>query len=291
MNSKERNTKRIIITSVLTILCSVAFVIAFHAVMPASADVEKLDSVLVTHFGFPFVAVSYFAMLYTQCTVVVIYFCNKTKISNLQTGIRFGLSFALINMVGMQELMVESSPFAQYGFEYIKYQFFMGVGDAIPLFILCMVIALFTVKNSVKEGKVPKMKMAEKLYAIGIISISFLLERTVGYETGIIQSNCDIYMAPCYIWTALFGITLGCIYTILYPVLYNEQKWIHVPIGLALSIGLNWIIFNSFIGLIMKGTMSDVLLRSGLDVMVLFIASYIIGRIFFTQEHLPKINA
>ncbi len=279
MNPKETSTKGIIITSVLTILCSAAFTIAMHAIMPASVDVGRLDSVLVTLFGFPSVAVGYFLILYTQCTFSVRYICNKSKVSNLQTGIRFGLSFALIYLFGMQELMVESSPFTTYGFEYIKYQFFMGAGDAIPVFMLCTVIALFTIKNSAKEAKVKNIKMAEKLYAISIIATSFLIERTVGYETGIINSNCDTYMVPCYIWTALFGIILGYIYTILYPVLFSERKWIHVPIRLTLTIGLNWIIFNSFIGLIMKGTMSDVLLRSGLDVMVLFIASCIMGRI------------
>ncbi|MDD4347384.1 MAG: hypothetical protein PHZ11_11025 [Desulfitobacteriaceae bacterium] len=49
-----------IITSILTILCSAAFTIAIHAIMPASVDVGKLDSFLVTLFGFPIVAASYF---------------------------------------------------------------------------------------------------------------------------------------------------------------------------------------------------------------------------------------
>ena len=125
MKSKERSTKSAIIASILTILGSVAFAIAVHAIMPASADEARLDSSLVMLLGFPCVAASYFVVIYTQCTIAVRYIGNRTRASNLQTGIRFGLSFALINLFGMQEVMVEASPFAKYGFEFIKYQLFM----------------------------------------------------------------------------------------------------------------------------------------------------------------------
>jgi len=50
MYPEKMNTK-IIITSILTILCSAALTIAFHAIMPASVDVGQLDGVLVTLFG------------------------------------------------------------------------------------------------------------------------------------------------------------------------------------------------------------------------------------------------
>ncbi len=278
MKSQERRTTSILITIVLTILGSAVFAIAVHAIMPASVDAARLNSSLVMLWGFPCVAASYFVVLYTQCTVAVRYIGNRTRVSNLQTGIRFGLSFSLIYLFGMQEIMVEASPFAKYGFEYIKYQFFMGAGDAIPVFILCMIIALFTVKKNAQEDEVQDMKTTERFYAIGIIAISFLVERTVAYETGIIQSGCALYTVPCYLWTALFGIILGSIYTVLFPVLSSERNSIQVPVRFILTIGLNWIIFNSFIGLIMKGTITDVLLRSGLDVMVLFIATFIIGK-------------
>lgn len=185
----------------------------------------------------------------------------------------------------MQEVVVESSPFTTYGFEFIRYQLFMGLGDAVPAFVLCMVIALFTTKNDFKEALFQKIKWTQRLYAISIIAISFLIERTVAYETGIISSNCDTYMVPCYIWTALFGIVLGYVYTILYPVLFHKEKWIHIPIRFILIIGVNWIIFNSFIGLIMKGAMPEMLLRSGLDVTTLFIAACIIGRFIIKTDN------
>ncbi|NLW90998.1 MAG: hypothetical protein GXY34_05300 [Syntrophomonadaceae bacterium] len=274
-----RTSAKSLMVSILAILCSVAITIAAHAILPASVDGGLLDSALVMLWGFPIVAVSYFLILYTQCTVAVRYIGNRTKSSPWQTGIRFGLAFGLIYLLGMQEIMVDSSPFSTYGFEYIKYQFLMGIGDAIPVFMLCVAIALFTIKQVANQPMVSKINMKERLLAVSVIAVLFLIERTAGYETGIIQSSCATYTVPCYIWTALLGIVLGYIYTMLYPVLSGEEKWIHVPVRFSLIIGLNWIIFNSFIGLIMKGAMPDALLRSGLDVAALFIASCIIGRL------------
>lgn len=141
-----------------------------------------------------------------------------------------------------------------------------------------IVIALLTIKYNDEFMAAIITKVTETVCAVGVIAVSFLVERTIGCETGIIQSNCDIYPVPCYIWTALFGVVFGYIYAILRPVLFSERRLIHLPIEFSLIIGFNWILFNSFIGLIMKGTMPGMLLRSGLDVIVLFIASYIVER-------------
>jgi hypothetical protein len=278
-------TTKILLISLLTIFCSATFAIIVHAIVPANVDVGKFDGVLVKLFGFPIIAVSYFLILYIQCTIAVRYICKRTKVSNMQTGIRFGLSFALIYLFAMQEVLVKSSPFTKYGIEFIRYQFFMGLGDAIPVVVLCIVIALFTMKNDTKVVLVPNIKKLESIYAIIIITVIFLIERTIGYKTGIIYSDCYKYAVPTYAWTVLFGMVLGCIYVILYPVLLSERKQIQVPIRLILIIGINWIIFNSFIGLIFKGAMPQALLRGSLDVIGLFIASNIIGRFVFKADN------
>ena len=284
MNLEQINKKSEIFISMLTILCSVFLTIVLHAILPASANVQLFNSTLVMFFGFPAIAVCYFLVLYAQCAVTVRYVCNKTKISNMFTGVRFGLSFALIYLFGMQEVVIESSPFNSYGFEFVKYQFFMGIGDAIPVFLLCMAIALFTIANHSKKNTFQSIKRVERIGAVAAITITFMIERIVGYKTGIIQSNCNIYALPCYIWTLTFGVILGYVYIIVYPTLFSKEKWTSVPIRLLFTIGLNWIIFNSFMGLITKDAMSDSLLRSGSDVVSLFIATCIIGKFIIKPD-------
>ena len=62
----------------------------------------------------------------------------------------------------------------------------------------------------------------------------------------------------------------------------------YIPVRLTLIIGLNWIIFNSFIGLIFKDAMFEMLIRSGLDVLILLIASVIIGKFSIAKEFVSK---
>ncbi|MDD3169461.1 MAG: hypothetical protein PHC91_08400 [Eubacteriales bacterium] len=263
--------------SLLIVLCSVALSIAVHAALPAQGDISYLDSSLVMTFGFPAVSVFYFIILFSLCAAAVRFVCKRTEASHLQIGFRLGLSYAFIYLFGMQEIMIASSPFTAYGTAYIQYQFFMGLGDAIPVFLLCIMIAKFTVKKSVKAGLTQSINKSEGVRAFLSISICFFIERIAAYELHMIQSNCDIYPIPCYIWTAAFGMVLGLIYTLLYPFLVSERSRIQGPIRFVIIIGFNWIIFNSFMGLVMKDVMSDVLFRSGLDVIVLFFASYFAG--------------
>lgn len=279
MNTEKASQTRIVLIYILTIIFSAAFAIFVHAIFPASVEVDKLDGFLVRLLGFQAVGVGYFLLLYIQCTAAVRYVTKRAGISNLQAGVRTGISFALIYLFGMQEVMVGSSPYSTYGLDYIRYEFFMGLGDAIPVFALCIIIALFTKKNEDVTVAAGEIGGSGGLLTVIIIAAGFLIERTIGYETGIVLSEHNTNTVPCYIWTAMFGIVLGCIFVVLYPVWGSGRKWITAPVKFALVVGVNWIIFNSFIGMILKGVMSQMLLRSGLDVAVIFVASCISAKL------------
>jgi hypothetical protein len=259
-------------------LCAVTLAIVAHAILPSQGGLEHLDSFLVKTFGFPAISVIYFVLLFSFCAVVVMLVCDRTKTSELQAGIRLGSSYALIYLLGMQEVMVESSPFDSYGYEFVKYQFFIGLGDAIPVFLLCVIIAKYTIKKSIKNDFESNLYQLKKLHAFSIISICIFIERILAYKSNVIHNNCDLYMVPCYIWTALFSMALGLIYLFIHPLLIEGRNKINISIKFVIYIGANWIIFNIFMGFIIQDAMIDALLRSGLDVAVLFFASLFASR-------------
>ena len=278
MDTKCISTKRVIIIQTVLILFSALFAIIVHALLPATVDVVKFDSIFVKWFGFPAVAVFYFILLFTQCAMVVRYIGMRADATKLQTGIRFGIAFAMIYVFGMQEVVVEGSSFSNWGLGFIKYQFIIGIGDGIPAILLCLFIAYFTLDYSEKSKAIHKFQMTKSIKIIAIIAIAILMERTIGYETGFISSDISAYPVPCYMWTGFFGILMGYIYVILNPLLAFEKKQYSIPLRFIATIGVNWMIFNSFIGLIAKGAMPQMILRSGLDVAVLFLASIVVGK-------------
>jgi hypothetical protein len=275
---KEKVVNKFLVNALIIILAT-AITILVHVVMPAGVNEEDLDGALVQLFGFPLISVFYFILLFTHCAVVVQYFGKKANMQRLQIGSRFGLAFALIYLFGMQEVSVETSPFAEWGSAFVNYQFFMGVGDAIPVLLLCITIAYFLLNNTNITSSVKTLSSAEKVKVVALIAAAFLIERFIGYETGVLVSSCHTYPVPCYLWTMLFGVVLGCCYVILYPLFARESNKLSISVNLAvLTIGANWMIFNSFIGLIFSGYILQTLLRSGIDMAVLFLISIVVGK-------------
>lgn len=278
MGTKCISVKRLIIMNTVFILFSAIFAILVHALLPASVDVSQFDSNFVKWFGFPAVAIFYFILLFTQCALAVRYIGVRTNVSKSITGIRFGIAFAMIYLFGMQEVVIKGSSFSTWGLGFVKYQLIMGIGDGIPAILLCLAIASFTLSDSEKSKPIHKLQITKVLKAIAIIAIAIFVERTIGYVSGFISSDSRVYPVPCYIWTGLFGILMGYIFVILYPLLAFSNKQFSIPLRFIATIGVNWMIFNSFIGLIMKGVMLQMILRSGLDVAVLFLASTVIDK-------------
>jgi len=271
-----RKTKGVML-SILAIIFATAIAIIIHAVMPAGVNAERFDSVFVKLYGFPIVSVFYFVVLFLHCVVTMRFFGKGSNIPKLQIGLRFGVAFAVLYFFGMQEVVIEVSPFKEWGRDFVNYQFFMGAGDAIPVLLLCGTVAYLALENTNTYKFIQRLNRAEKIKAVALIAVAFLMERAIGYETGIITSSCYTYPVPCYIWTIIFGVVLGCSYLVLYPVFAKEQNKLLLSVKLVvLTIGVNWIIFNSFIGLIFSGFMPQLLLRSGLDVTVLFLSSIVI---------------
>ncbi|MDD3656583.1 MAG: hypothetical protein PHI72_07455 [Atribacterota bacterium] len=279
MKEKDLSSKRVIIISTLAILFSTFFAIIIHAMLPVSLDVKQFNSIWVKWFGFPVISTFYFLFLFTHCVIMVRYIGLRVMASQLQIGIRLGIVYAMMYILGMQEVIVKYSPFSRWNLEFVKYQFLIGIGDGIPALLLCLVISYFTLNSHVQVKEIKTLGLIKSIKIISITAIAFFIGRVIFYQIGLIDSECAKYPIPCYVWTALFGILMGCIYVILYPLWSygNALKLWSLPLRFALSVGLNWIIFNSFIGLIIKGTMFQMFLRSGLDILVLFLISMALG--------------
>jgi hypothetical protein len=266
---KQAGKTKIIVINVVVVVLSTIIAIVAHAILPAEVNVDEFDSIFVKALGFPVIASLYFLILFTHCAIIINYFGKKSSMTGKQIGLRYGLSFALIYLIGMQEIVVDASPFAVWGIDFVKYQIFMGLGDAIPVFILCMIIGHFTHKNIFKGTHTHKNNLLNNIVTICFITLAIFIVRIICYKTGIIYSNYNKYPLPCSIWTILFGVTLGFIFIFLKPV-YVNMKLYNTKL-IILTIGLNWIIFNSFIGLIFKGVMPQMILRSIIDTFVLYV--------------------
>lgn len=273
----------------LFILLACILAILSKIILPSEVNAQDFDSFLVTKLGFPIVASLYFVMIYSHNAIVAAKFSEKSKLSNFQCGLRTGLSFGLIYLLGMEEVVVESSPFSEWGLQFVGYQFVMGIGEAVMALLLCFCITRFVSPRKEKsEQKVVRTSVKNDALAVILITVFFFIERTILYNTGLISSDVKTYPLPTYVWTIIFGATLGFCFCLLKP-LIDEEKSIKMCAKVCvLAIGLCWIGFNLFIAFIFKDSLGDILIRCITDVIFVFSAALLWIRMVKKDE---KISA
>lgn len=280
-----KNKDKKIFLFICYILIASILAILVHSLMPGGdSEIEtNFDSFLVKIVGFPAVATSYFIILYTQILVVVRYYQNRSPLPIKSIGLRFGIIFGLIYLIGMQEVILSASPYQTYGLDFILYQLSIGLGDAIPAFILCYFISKN--KQDKKKNDLIKNDCLKKRIFIGsFISIFVIIQRLVGFFTEYLDSDINTLFVPTLIWTIIFGIIFGLAFIILEPIYRfstDKKKGIHI---LLITIGINWIWFNLFIGLIFKGMFISMFFRGGLDIIAALLAYYISIKIYKNND-------
>lgn len=264
-----RKTLRIKLLSFFTIVTCSFLAIIIHAILPIKVDNNRLDGILVRNLGFPSVAFFYFLILYTHCFVTINIFKKYFHNNGFKNGIYFGLILALLYLIGMQEIMLSVSPFDAWGLEFVVYQLFMGFGDAIPVIILCAIAGALVESNSKKNNNF----LTNKVVTIFIFAIVIGTARTIFSQINVIENYMDFYTIPVIFWNYAFGTVIGIIYLILKKFFNQPKKW------MTWGLIVNWIIFNSFIGLIKSGALFDALLRSILDGIVIVSVVWIIEKL------------
>lgn len=233
-------------------------------------DVSVFDSFLVKKLGFPAVASGYFIVLFFHILIAVRVFAPKLQLGKWKTGCCFGLAFSLLYLGGIQEVMVSASPLTEYGLDFVLNELFLGLGDALPAFLLCIALCLLHSLPAVSNRKTPFLHPARGI-RIAMAATFFFTWRMAGYLTGIVDSELAQHPIPVVVWTAAFGTLLGVAYCLLLPVFSGGKKLA----GLFLTIGVNWIWFNCCIGLIAAHTSGFMVLRAGADVLSMLIGSFL----------------
>ena len=207
-------------------------------------------------------ASAYFLLLFTHCAASLFLIGRHSLATARKTGTALGFSFSLIYLVGMQEIMVEASPFLRWGENFVVYQLLTGIADALPALLLSLVV------SSYLKVKITEERRLEAWRPYSLYRPSWNARSSI---FGVIKSDIASYPVQTAAWNLLMGATFGLLYGILGTIL-RCRALPKVLLYLA-TIGVQWILFNSFIGLIFKDAMGQALLRGSIDVIAMAFAS------------------
>jgi len=234
-----------------------------YSTMPENPDFSIVASILGTE-----ITVSLWA-LFAFSGVAFVYWNIRNEIpgKGVKKGLRYGAAIALLWMFAMLEGV------SLFGNPIIK-EFVVGLSDAIPVFVLSVLLSVF--KTELAEGG-PSVTLIfrEKIKAVSIFTGIFLAGRYIAYFLGVIQSGNQTRPLQTFIWTLLMGIAIGAVFVLLRNS-KNEQSLIHRAVKFGFLIfGLNWAVFLVFMPLLFSGYIADVILRIIIDITLATIASYL----------------
>ncbi|MBU4319377.1 MAG: hypothetical protein KKF30_19120 [Proteobacteria bacterium] len=146
---------------------------------------------------------------------------------------------------------------------------------AIPVFLVIFLIAKYPKSfqnDSTVEDKDENNKTILIFYPLVTIIFSFMGVRIIGYY--ILKMTSRISDLPFEIisWTFFMGLLIGIMY-IMYQKIERRTLWLHRVIRFTFILfGINWIMFNIFVPLLLRESFIDFLIyRAVFDIFAVFI--------------------
>jgi len=254
---------------VAIVLACVLLDIVLHIVttsfstMPENANFSLLASILGTE-----ITASLWALFaFSGVAFVYLNIRNEIPGEGVKKGLRYGTAIALLWLFAMLEGV------SLFG-NLIINEFVVGLSDAIPVFVLSILLSKLQIEKAECNRPVTFM-LRKKIKAISVFTGIFLAGRYIAYFSGVIQSGNQSRPLETLIWTLLMGISIGTAFVLLGSNRSGRSlKYRVMKFGL-LIFGLNWAAFLVFMPLVFSGYIADVFLRIIIDTTLVTIASYL----------------
>jgi len=234
-----------------------------YSTMPENPNFSLVASILGTE-----ITASLWA-LFAFSGVSLVYWKIRNELpgNGVKKGLRYGTAIALLWLSAMLEGV------ALFGNPIIN-EFVVGLSDAIPVFVLSVLLSKLHTEKFEGNHSVTFM-LRKKIKAISVFTGIFLAGRYIAYFSGVIRSGNQTRPLETLIWTLLMGISIGTVFVLLGS---NRSGWSSkyrvIEFGL-LIFGLNWAAFLVFMPFVFSGYISDVFLRIFIDTALVMISSYL----------------
>lgn len=193
----------------------------------------------------------------------------------LGKGIRYGSALSLLWLFAMLEGV------GLFGNELVN-EFVIGLSDAIPAFILGVLLGL-SEERTEEKAAVQRPALGSMMMTVLTIAVLFFIGRYAAYYAELIRSGYQTAPLFTAVWTLLMGVCIGIACLRLEdPGERSDRKRRTVRFGI-LTFGVNWTTFLLFMPILFSGFMTDVVTRIVLDLALVSISCYLLSS--------PRMNA
>ncbi|HOI58302.1 MAG: hypothetical protein PHT97_00125 [Methanoculleus sp.] len=257
------------VTIVAIVVICVLLDIALHLVtnaystMPENPDYSIVAELLGTE-----ITVSLWALLAFSGAAYV--YCRIRDVipgEGVEKGVRYGSAIALIWLFAMLEGV------SLFGNPIIN-EFVVGLSDAIPVFLMAILLSLLTAGKGENASGQP-FTLRWKMTAVSVFAGIFLVGRYAAYFTGVILSGYQTSPLYTFFWTLLMGACIGVVCMLLGNIGNTLSLKRRAAKFGFLIFGVNWATFLLFMPLLFSGYLTDVLSRIIIDTLLVTIGYYL----------------
>lgn len=262
--------KQLLITVAIVLVC-VLIDIALHTIMNeySSTPEGSTYSKFAEAAGIEITATLWAMLAFSGAAMVFFRIKNSIPGVGLGKGIRYGSAISLLWLVAMLEGV------ALFGNELVD-EFMTGLSDAIPAFILGILLGL-SIEKTDENPAVERTTLGSKMLTVLVFAGVFIAGRYIAYYTELVRSGYQTSPLFTLFWTLLMGTCIGIACLRLENLgKIVDQRRRALRFGI-ISFGTNWATFLFFMPFLFSGFMTDVVLRIVLDISLVTIGYYLIA--------------
>lgn len=280
MGMKENNKK---IKYVLIVVFCIMLAMTFHVIgTKYSTTPQKADwSFLVGSFGLIPTIIAWYFIAFGSIAYIFYRYEDKLEGSCIIKGLSYGTGIGILWLWAMPEGV------SLYGNPFIN-ELVTGGCDAVPIIVMGLLLGIFTAGNNNHENRKKPVSLSNILISCFIFSTIFTAGRYLFYYTGIMRSGYHTHPGFTFIWTVLMGICIGITYILLGKAAQSSTKLLSAIKFGTIIFGANWLVFMAFMPCIIKGLLTDLIIRAVIDIVLVTLSYYIseslIKRLFHYQK-------
>lgn len=262
---------RIIIISIISAILD----IIFHALLAPTYSYDYPPSYFVGSGLFKPAAGISLLIIFFLLSIVFIYIKDNLPGRKLSKGIRFGVSFGglwLIGVIGMKIF---------FG-SLLLHEFLGGLCDCASLIILSVLLGRFTASDSSYRSEI---SLGRIILAIMIIALFFIIGQYLAFILMSGTSYFSISGSATFIWTAVLGLWAGVVYWLLRQGIMKKTSLIMRPFYFGgFIVGIDWVLFNLFVLLFVDMPILDPIILSVLNIVSIIVGMFVFEILFLKKD-------
>lgn len=246
-----------------------------QTLIPVGQQTVLSPSIFINNGSMPIIFMLYGTFAYTIIAAIFLTLHKNLSGTRIIKGLKFGILYSLLWSIYLIEPLAHGSAIDKISYPIV---------DSAVLIVMGLLLGRFiAISSPNKKYKFTK----HSLMSIGFITVLFFIGRIIQYTIFNIYSTFNESPVSSIMWVIITGIVIGLVFDYINPLIESKSITHKSFIFGIVIFGVDLFAFNFFIPIVFNFDILDLLTRTSVDIMFVFIGSYFVNKI---RSRAPIIN-